>query len=55
MKIDKKLIGASIITAIAASLCCIVPVLALFSGASSVASLFSWVAPFSHTLLDLQF
>ncbi|MEE9363434.1 MAG: mercuric transport protein MerTP [Cellulophaga sp.] len=51
MKIDKKLIGASIITAIAASLCCIVPLLALFSGASSMASLFSWVVPFSPYLI----
>ena len=40
-----KLIGTGIITAIAASLCCITPVLALFAGASGIASGFSWLEP----------
>ncbi len=40
-----KLAGASILTAIAASLCCITPVLALISGAAGVASSFSWLEP----------
>jgi len=39
-KKDKKLIGAGIVTAVAASLCCITPVLALFVGVSGVASTF---------------
>lgn len=45
MKTDKKLIGAGLLTAIAASLCCITPVLALVAGTSGVASTFSWLEP----------
>ena len=45
MKSNLKLLGAGIFTAIAASLCCITPVLALISGASGVASTFSWIEP----------
>lgn len=45
MKTDKKLIGAGILTAIAASLCCITPVLALVAGTSGLASTFSWLEP----------
>ena len=48
---DKKLIGAGIFTAIAASLCCITPVLALFAGVSGVASTFSWIEPLRPYLL----
>ncbi len=44
-KSNKALIGSGIITAIAASLCCITPVLALIAGTSGMASSFS----------DLQF
>ncbi len=40
-----KLIGAGIITAIASSLCCITPILALVAGSSGVATTFSWLAP----------
>lgn len=40
-----RLVGAGVITAIAASLCCITPVLALISGASGIASAFSWLEP----------
>lgn len=36
-----KFAGAGILTAVAASLCCITPVLALISGAASAASAFS--------------
>jgi len=50
-KKDKKLIGAGILTAIAASLCCITPVLALFAGASGIASTFSWIEPFRPYLM----
>jgi mercuric ion transport protein len=46
MKTDKKLIGAGLLTAIAASLCCITPVLALIAGTSGLASTFSWLEPF---------
>lgn len=45
MKTDKRLIGAGLLTAIAASLCCITPVLALVAGASGLASTFSWLEP----------
>ena len=45
MKTDKKLIGAGLLTAIAASLCCITPVLALIAGTSGLASTFSWLEP----------
>lgn len=45
MKTDNKLIGAGLLTAIAASLCCITPVLALIAGTSGLASTFSWLEP----------
>lgn len=51
MKKTEKLAGASILSAVAASLCCITPVLALISGASGVASSFSWLEPFRPYLL----
>lgn len=53
MKKSGKLAGASILSAIAASLCCITPVLALISGASGVASTFSWMEPFRPYLLGI--
>lgn len=45
MKEDNKLIGAGLVTAFAASLCCITPVLALVAGTSGLASTFSWLEP----------
>jgi len=39
------LAGASVLTAIAASLCCITPVLALVAGVSGLASTFLWLEP----------
>jgi copper chaperone CopZ len=51
MSTDKKLIGAGILTAIASSLCCITPVLALLSGTSGIASSFSWLEPFRPYLI----
>lgn len=44
-KSGKTLIGTGIITAIAASLCCITPVIALLAGSSGIASTFSWMEP----------
>lgn len=44
-KSNNKLLGTGIITAIAASLCCITPVLALFAGVSGIAAAFSWLEP----------
>ncbi len=50
---SKKLIGTGVITAVAASLCCITPVLALISGASGIASSFSWMEPFRPYLIGI--
>lgn len=53
MSSEKKLIGTTIITAIAASLCCITPVLAIIAGTSGIASTFSWIEPFRPYLIAL--
>ena len=45
--------GASVITAVVSSLCCITPVLALISGASGVASAFSWMEPLRPYLIGV--
>ena len=42
-----------IFTAVAASVCCITPVLALLAGTSGIASTFSWVEPFRPYLMGL--
>jgi len=51
MKSENKLIGAGLLTAITASLCCITPVLALIAGTSGIASTFSWIEPFRLHLI----
>lgn len=48
-----KLAGASVLAAIAASLCCITPVLALIAGTSGLASSFSWMEPARPYLMGL--
>lgn len=53
MKTDKKLIGAGLLTSIAASLCCITPVLALVAGTSGLASTFSWLEPLRPYFIGL--
>ncbi len=53
MKSENKLIGAGLLAAITASLCCITPVLALIAGASGIASTFSWIEPFRPYLIGL--
>lgn len=53
MKSGNKLIGAGLLTAITASLCCITPVLALIAGTSGIASTFSWIEPFRPYLIGL--
>ena len=53
MNSDKKLAGIGVLTAIAASLCCITPVLALIAGTSGLAASFSWLEPFSPYLIAL--
>ncbi len=52
-KSNKALLGSGIITAIAASLCCITPVLALIAGTSGMASSFSWMEPFRPYLIGI--
>jgi len=52
-KASKELLGTGVITAIAASLCCITPVLAFISGASGIASSFSWMEPFRPYLIGI--
>jgi copper chaperone CopZ len=46
--------GAGVLTAIAASLCCITPVIALLAGSSSIAANFSWVEPARPYLIGLS-
>jgi len=53
MKSENKLIGAGLLTAITASLCCITPVLALIAGTSGIASTFSWIELFRPYLIGL--
>ncbi len=48
-----KLVGASVLAAIAASICCITPVLALLAGTSGLASTFSWMEPARPYLIGL--
>lgn len=45
MKYVNKISGLGIITAIAASLCCITPILAAIAGISGLATTFSWLEP----------
>ncbi|NOZ48273.1 MAG: mercuric transport protein MerTP [Chlorobi bacterium] len=51
--INKKLAGAGILSAIAASLCCITPVLALIAGSSGIAASFSWLEPARPYLIGI--
>jgi mercuric ion transport protein len=53
MKTNNKLIGAGLLTAIAASLCCVTPVLALIAGTSGLVSTFSWLEPFRPYFIGL--
>ncbi len=52
-KSESKLAGAGVLAAVAASLCCITPVLALLAGTSGLASTFSWLEPFRPYLIAL--
>jgi mercuric ion transport protein len=53
MKSENKLIGAGLLTAITASLCCITPILALIAGTTGIAATFSWIEPFRPYLIGL--
>ena len=50
-KSNKALIGTGLLTALAASLCCITPVLAFVAGTSGIASSFSWMEPLRPYLI----
>lgn len=50
---NNKSIIAGLLTATAASLCCITPVLAFLGGVSGLASSFSWIKPFRPYLIGL--
>jgi mercuric ion transport protein len=52
-KSNSKTWVAGLLTATVASLCCITPVLALFSGATGIASTFSWMEPCRPYLIGL--
>lgn len=48
---NKKLIGMSVLAALAASICCITPILVLLAGTTGLASTFSWIEPFRPYLI----
>ena len=50
---SKAVTGVGVFAALAASLCCITPVLALLAGASGAASAFSWLEPARPYLIGL--
>lgn len=51
MDVKKSSIGLGALTAIASSLCCITPLLALFAGTSGIASSFQWLEPLRPWLI----
>jgi len=51
---SKGLLGIGVVTAIAASLCCITPVLAFISGITGAASTFSWMEPIRPYLIGIS-
>lgn len=48
-----KSIGAGLLAAVAASLCCITPVFSLLAGIGGIAASFSWMEPFRPYLIGL--
>lgn len=52
-KTSNKVAFAGMLTAMAASICCITPVMALIAGTSGIASTFSWVEPFRPYLIGI--
>lgn len=45
MKSNKRLLGAGVVSALLASLCCVAPLLMLVAGGSSIASSLTWLEP----------
>lgn len=54
MKSIGTITSASVLSACAASLCCITPVIALLAGSSSIAANFSWIEPARPYLIGLS-
>lgn len=54
IKSPSALTGASVLSAIAASLCCITPVIALLAGSSTVAANVAWIEPARPYLIGLS-
>lgn len=54
LKSTNKFTSAGLVSAFAASLCCITPVIALFAGTSSIAATFSWIEPARPYLIGLS-
>ena len=50
---SKSLFGAGLLAALAASLCCITPLLAVVGGLGSTASAFAWLEPYRFYLMAL--
>lgn len=50
---DTKWMGAGLLVAFVASLCCVTPVFAFLAGIGGIASTFSWVEPFRPYLVGL--
>ena len=48
------ILGTGLLSAIAASLCCITPVIALLAGSSSMAANFAWIEPARPYLIGLS-
>ena len=53
MKSNKSAIGVGLLTAIASSLCCITPLLAVLAGTTSLATTFQWIEPLQPYLIGL--
>ncbi len=53
-KSEKALLGTGVLTAFAASLCCITPVLAIVAGGTGIASSLSWLEPFRPYLFGFS-
>ncbi len=53
-KTSGRVIGAGLASAIAASLCCITPVLAIIAGSSGIASTFAWIDPARPYLIGVS-
>jgi mercuric ion transport protein len=51
--VNKSLVGLTIVSAIAASLCCITPILAIVAGSAGLASSFAWLTPARPYLIGL--